>query len=273
MKTTSKPTAIASRVLLALGATALLSSCSMPPRQAWTMIQRDGLFNYWAYSSGHQPHFGRPSPPLQRASSQSLAYRPSNVRYLQDWNTPTSRNVYAGPTRSVTPQPLTRSSTAALSGNRYYAPVTSIPAPRPKVTTRSKSSSVASRKEPTVNIPVEPPSPKPSSNASSSDKPVASVPKKELPYGSAVAGRPNMVNSPYANKSQLVDVAGMSPGQTVKCPYSGKLFRVPPTQQAANKVESKLEAPAEKSPPKSAPEAAPKSEPKAEDKPAADKKP
>jgi hypothetical protein len=82
-----------------------------------------------------------------------------------------------------------------------------------------------------------------------------------------------MVNSPYANKSQLVDVAGMSPGQTVKCPYSGKLFRVPPTQQAANKVESKLEAPAEKSPPKSAPEAAPKSEPKAEDKPAADKKP
>lgn len=273
MKTTSKPTAIASRVLLALGATALLSSCSMPPRQAWTMIQRDGLFNYWAYSSGHQPHFGRPSPPLQRASSQSLAYRPSNVRYLQDWNTPTSRNVYVGPTRPVTQQPLPHSSSSQLSSNRYYAPVTSIPAPRPKVATRSKSSSVASRKEPTVNIPVEPPSPKPSSNASSSDKPVASAPKKELPYGSAVAGRPNMVNSPYANKSQLVDVAGMSPGQTVKCPYSGKLFRVPPTQQAANKVESKLEAPAEKSPAKSAPEAAPKSEPKAEDKPAADKKP
>jgi hypothetical protein len=236
------------------------------------MIQRDGLFNYWAYASGHQPAFGRPSPPLQR-SSQSLAYRPSHGRYLENWNTPTSRNVYVGPTRSVTPPPLSRSSSSALSGNRYYAPVTSIPAPRPKVTTRSKSSSVASKKEPTVNIPVEPPSPKPSSNASSSDKPVASAPKKELPYGSAVAGRPNMVNSPYANKSQLVDVAGMSPGQTVKCPYSGKLFRVPPTQQAANKVESKLEAPVEKSAPKSAPDAAPKSESKAEDKPEADKKP
>jgi hypothetical protein len=271
MKTTSKPTAIASRVLLALGATALLSSCSLPPRQAWTMIQRDGLFNYWAYASGHQPTFGRPSPPLQR-SSHSLAYRPSNVRYLQDWNTPISRNVYVGPTRSVAPQPLSRSSSSQLSSNRCYAPVTSIPAPRPK-TSRSKSSSVASRKEPTVNIPVEPPSSKPSSSNSSPDKPVASEPKKELPYGSAVAGRPNMVNSPYANKSQLVDVAGMSAGQTVKCPYSGKLFRVPPSQQAANKVESKIEAPAEKSPAKPSSDAAPKSEPKAEDKPAAEKKP
>lgn len=272
MKTTSKPTAIAYRVLLALGAAALLSSCSMPPRQAWTMIQRDGLLNYWAYASGHQPHYSRPSPPLMRAPSQSLAYRPSNVRYLQDWNTPTSRNVYVGPTRSVAPQPLPRSSSSQLSSNRYYAPVTSIPAPRPKVTTRSKSSSVASRKEPTVNIPVDPPSPKLSSNASSSDKPAA-APKKDLPYGSAVPGRPNMVNSPYANKSQLVDVAGMSAGQTVKCPYSGKLFRVPPTQQAANKVESKIEAPAEKSPAKPSSDAAPKSEPKVEDKPAADKKP
>lgn len=272
MKTTSKPTAIASRVLLALGATALLSSCSMPPRQAWTMIQRDGLFNYWAYASGHQPTFGRPSPPLQR-SSQSLAYRPSNVRYLQDWNTPASRNVYVGPTNPVYSQPLSRSSSTALSTNRYYAPLTSIPAPRPKVTIRSKSSSVASKKEPTVNIPVDPPAPNPSSSASSSDKSVASAPKKELPYGSAVPGRPNMVNSPYANKSQLVDVAGMSAGQTVKCPYSGKLFRVPPTQQAANKVESKLEAPVEKSPAKPSSDAAPKSEPKAEEKPAADKKP
>ncbi|MDI1311422.1 hypothetical protein [Prosthecobacter sp.] len=51
-----------------------------------------------------------------------------------------------------------------------------------------------------------------------------------------------MVNSPFAGKTQLVDVSGMSAGQTVKCPYSGKLFKVPPTQQAANRTESRLES-------------------------------
>ena len=58
-----------------------------------------------------------------------------------------------------------------------------------------------------------------------------------------MAGRVNMVNSPYAGKTQLVDVSGMSAGQTVKCPYTGKLFKVPAAQQAQNKVESKTEAP------------------------------
>jgi len=55
----------------------------------------------------------------------------------------------------------------------------------------------------------------------------------------------NMVNSPYAGKTQLVDVSGMSAGQTVKCPYTGKLFKVPPTQQAATHTESRLESKAE----------------------------
>jgi hypothetical protein len=42
-----------------------------------------------------------------------------------------------------------------------------------------------------------------------------------------------MVTSPFAQKQQLVDVTGMAPGDTVKDPYSGKLFRVPPTQQVS----------------------------------------
>jgi len=277
MKTRSNPTAIASRILLALGATALISSCSMPPRQAWSMIQRDGLFNYWAYSSGHQPSFSRPSPPLQRSSSQSLAYRPSYTPYGQP------RVSYTPPARSSS-TPVT---------NRYYAPSTS-PAPAPQIAQpsyRPKSSSSSPRRstkprivkvddEPVYKSSVVDAAPKKSPSPSPSKPSSSPAPKKDLPYGNAVAGRPNMVNSPYANKTQLVDVAGMGPGQTVKCPYSGKLFRVPPTQQAANKVESKLDAPALKSPaktedkPKSEPKSseAPKSEPKAESK-AEEKKP
>jgi hypothetical protein len=277
MSTSSTPTAIASRLLLALGATALLSSCSMPPRQAWSMIQRDGLFNYWAYASGHEPTFSRPSPPLQRAPSQSLAYRSSYMPYGQPRPSYTS----AG-------------NTSGLVTNRYYAPSGS-PAPAPQIaqpTYRPKTTTTPRRSsKPRVIVVDDEPASKPSivestpkktpPPSSSPSNPAGSpAPKKELPYGSAVAGRPNMVNSPYASKTQLVDVAGMSPGQTVKCPYSGKLFRVPPTQQAANKVESKIETPELKSPPK--PEAkpkvepksseAPKSEPKAESKPQ-DKKP
>ena len=65
-----------------------------------------------------------------------------------------------------------------------------------------------------------------------------------------------MVTSPFAQKHQLVDVSGLAPGDAVKDPYSGKLFRVPPTQQAADK-------------PKETPEPPPTSEKKSDPKPAA----
>lgn len=52
-----------------------------------------------------------------------------------------------------------------------------------------------------------------------------------IPFGKAL--KPGFAISPFAptdgqGKSQLVDVSGLNPGQTVKCPYTGKTFRVPP---------------------------------------------
>lgn len=75
---------------------------------------------------------------------------------------------------------------------------------------------------PTSPAPVTAPAPAP-----------ASAP--EIPYGSPIQGRPGYVNSPYAAAHQLVDVTGLPVGMEVKCPYTGKLFRVPPQDMASSK--------------------------------------
>lgn len=97
----------------------------------------------------------------------------------------------------------------------------------------------------------------------------------DLPFGSRVTGRPGFVYSPYAEKNQLVDVAGIAPGVEVKCPYTGRLFRVPeplpeesaapapqPTPPANNpaKPEAAPQTPAPAPTPSPAPDAAPKTE-------------
>jgi hypothetical protein len=46
-------------------------------------------------------------------------------------------------------------------------------------------------------------------------------PRKAIP----VPGRPNIVRSPYA-PSKFVDVKGYAPGSQVRCPYTGRVFRI-----------------------------------------------
>lgn len=111
-------------------------------------------------------------------------------------------------------------------------------APKPEAKPESKKE-VAST--PTAPAAPTKPAPAPDKPAAPT-KPTQSAPAVAggakvdgLPYGSPVAGRPGLVNSPYAGKMQLVDVTGLKPGQEVKCPYSGKLFRVPPGATATAK--------------------------------------
>jgi hypothetical protein len=73
---------------------------------------------------------------------------------------------------------------------------------------------------------------------------------KEVPFGLLVEGRPGYVRSPYAQSHQIVDVTGLKVGTSVKCPFSGKFFRVPAAHAAMNEavkaqgpVEGKMEAP------------------------------
>jgi hypothetical protein len=49
----------------------------------------------------------------------------------------------------------------------------------------------------------------------------------DLPYGIPVIGKPGMVYSPYAEDKGQVDAKGLKRGTRVKCPYTGKHFRVP----------------------------------------------
>lgn len=220
-----------------------LSQCALPPQQAWRYIQSNGLLTYMRHETGHaSPPFGtRASHPAPRyAASSAPVPRYSAPLRPSSSSLGSGRSSY-GPTFS----------SPGYAENRYYRPAPKVEAPRPRTRSapakpRSGSDSIPPR----VKIPVEEPAPRianntpaPSTTSSGSSAAGKSDPVADLPYGSVVAGRVNMVNSPYAGKTQLVDVSGMSAGQTVKCPYTGKLFKVPAAQQAQNKVESKTEAP------------------------------
>lgn len=243
----SSLTACVSRLVL-LTASVFLVQCSMPSRQAWQYIQTNGLLTYLNNSAGHA------SPPFRTGTSRSSTQRYATTRSSQSypryssswspwWNYDTTNRT-----------PYNSSSPPSHASNRYYsAPpsrsssVAERPAPRPK------SSSSSHERSPSVRIPVDEPSAPPTvvSNAPPSTGPTpapsnnggaaSAKPAGDLPYGSAIPGRANMVNSPYAGKTQLVDVSGMGPGQTVKCPYTGKLFKVPPTEQAAGNTEPRQE--------------------------------
>ncbi len=125
------------------------------------------------------------------------------------------------------------------AGSKVVCPYTQRPFLVPGSVTASSSNIAATRPK----TPAAPERPRTApvtanSNVAAMTKPEPSAPSvtpaapspavAELPYGSPIAGRPGFVNSPFAAKHQLVDVTGLPVGMEVKCPYTGKLFRVPP---------------------------------------------
>lgn len=53
------------------------------------------------------------------------------------------------------------------------------------------------------------------------------VPREDLQYGVPIVGKKGFVYSPFATDKGEVDVEGIPAGTKVKCPYTGKTFRVP----------------------------------------------
>ncbi len=78
------------------------------------------------------------------------------------------------------------------------------------------------RQPPANNPSVTPEQPPPT-------QPQTNTPPKagETPYGIKIPGRPGYVLSPFDKTAGQVDVTGMAPGTKVKCPYTGKVFKVP----------------------------------------------
>jgi len=81
---------------------------------------------------------------------------------------------------------------------------------------------------PTGDAPPSPTTEQPAVTAT--PPPVAATPPpaaSELPYGVPVPGKKGFVYSPYDKSAGFVDVRDIGPGTKVRCPYTGKIFRVP----------------------------------------------
>ena len=124
-------------------------------------------------------------------------------------------------TSAPTPKP-------APAAEKPSAPKSTKPAPSVTTTVPEAPTKVAASTTPAPQPPPAPaPQTKPNPPVEQTPPPAPAV-TAELPMGISIPGRPGFVNSPFAAKHQLVDVTGLPTGMEVKCPYTGKLFRVPP---------------------------------------------
>ncbi len=233
-------------------ATFMIASCAVPPRQAWQQIQTRGLIPYLVHenrplSTNTKPQALVQNTPVLQTPANTAAVvgpeRPSTPppSMLNAANMPVAQAVSDLPGYVRTPftnPPRLVDVRGMAPGSKVVCPYTQRPFLVPGGV--SSTSNVASTPSRPKTTPPERPRTKPveknsnvaAMNRSAPSAPSTSTPSPspavELPYGTPIAGRPGFVNSPYAAKHQLVDVTGLPVGMEVKCPYTGKLFRVPP---------------------------------------------
>jgi len=145
---------------------------------------------------------------------------------------PFTHKPFIVPAAAVTNAPvIATNATPAPSAPKTETPASATINP----TVPPPSSQVAALNQKAMNTP--PATTAPPTPAVSQTPPAPAMAKVEdIPAGIPIAGRPGFVNSPFAAKHQLVDVTGLPVGMEVKCPYTGKLFRVPSQPQAQGQV-------------------------------------
>ncbi len=161
------------------------------------------------------------------------ATRPSSGGPYVDGSQPPNRPVLSGPQPPTIPAAAGRDESTSLpitnaddpakrnkSGSRQTVPGANGRVPEERQL--AESAAGVSPASPALKspVPAAPPSPSP-------PKTVPPAPAREdLPFGELVPARTGFVYSPWSKKG-LVDVSGIPTGTKVKCPYTGKTFRVP----------------------------------------------
>ena len=215
------------------------ASCKLPPREAWNRVQQRGLlpvlFQPVSFTTTPAaPHLKVAQVPVVSAD----ALKVQAVQQAEIAKNPFATPVPGRPGYVFSPYTTGRqivNVSPYAAGTEVRCPYTMQPfqvpdftvpvPPAPRPQPQGSIAEVASHRTdspalPSADqVPLLIPNPAP--------LPPARTTEPEIPFGSRVPGRPGFVYSPFAQKNQLVDVAGIAPGVEVKCPYSNQLFRVP----------------------------------------------
>ncbi len=201
------------------------------PRPIVAMIVVSGLAVFglsacgWNQGGGGNAFTPPPPPRYGYGGVQSPNYQP-----------PPPRNVAPAPVRSGEVRPSGTSGGQAkpkpvkvIKRDPNNTDIDLTPPPAPAGSGVERPAVTEPAVEPTPTPAVEPkpeavePAPVPTPAPAPAPKPVV---REDLPYGIPAVTKPGCVYSPYMT-TQLVEVAGLARGTKVKCPYTGKHFRVP----------------------------------------------
>ncbi|MBN8421668.1 MAG: hypothetical protein J0L73_22320 [Verrucomicrobia bacterium] len=107
-----------------------------------------------------------------------------------------------------------------LAMQRYKPPA---PASQPALADLPEPArtSIATAVTPTPTVPTPPAASKPAT-------PPQDLKPADIPYATWAPGKRGVVKSPFDPSGRLIDVRDFNAGQMSQCPYTGKIFRVPP---------------------------------------------
>ncbi len=245
-----------------LGAVVLMmSSCKMPPREAWRQIQSEGLVGYIAAAPMDRQLGGEMDDPWLLDSTEYLAgYEPRGRRgsgvtsWGEDWDleggefgvetalgergdllftarpVPDREGVVYSPHAAGKFVDVSNFSAGEEVRCPHSGEVFLVPRfPTPTVAVADATTGERRERMRFENR-VDPP-------VSSGRRPVVPpatdsgpTPPAARPDGlvaKRVPGRPDQVYSPYADRRQIVDVTGLRPGDRARCPFTNRVFVVP----------------------------------------------
>ncbi|TLD68483.1 hypothetical protein FEM03_22530 [Phragmitibacter flavus] len=123
--------------------------------------------------------------------------------------------------------PSPAAAAAAPTPDPAPAPLESAPSPTPALLNPTEPAPSVDATPSAPNPIMSEPETTPTSQTTAATPPTSTPSIPPIPYAENIPGQPGFVRSPFAQPHQLVDVVGLTPGSEVKCPYSGRIFRVP----------------------------------------------